>query len=56
MWDEVGERTGTRWKVAASNDVPKWLVNVTSEKAAENETQRQWITGLERITFSLTRL
>lgn len=56
MWDEVGERTGTRWKVAAANDVPKWLANVTSEKAAENETQRQWSTGLERITFSVTRL
>jgi hypothetical protein len=48
MWDEVGEKTGTKWKVAVVNDVPEWLTR-------QNETRRQWSTRLER-TFSVMML
>lgn len=47
MWDEVGKRTGTRWKVEAKNDLPAWLERMPGVFGQE---------GVGRITFTIQRL
>jgi hypothetical protein len=56
MWKEIGERTGTRWKVNAIHDMPEWLVNVRRETIEEMESQKASDRSLKWITFTVTRL
>ncbi|KAF2092408.1 hypothetical protein NA57DRAFT_50389 [Rhizodiscina lignyota] len=46
MWEEVGRRTGTRWKVQAWYDVPSWLKDAPTFGGE----------GVGRTTFAIERL
>ncbi|KAK3078300.1 hypothetical protein LTS18_007932, partial [Coniosporium uncinatum] len=45
LWDEVGERTGSKWRVTAENDRPEWLVEAM--RGARE---------VERVVFTVERL
>jgi len=45
LWDEVGERTGSKWKVTAENDRPEWLLEAM-----------KGVREVERIVFTIERL
>jgi hypothetical protein len=53
MWKEIGERTGTRWKVNATDDISEWFANM--KRKTEETSQGDWDRSLRPITFTVTR-
>lgn len=47
MWEEVGRRTGTQWKVEAKNDFPEEITRLATTFGGQ---------GVGRITFTVERL